>query len=122
MRLTGFLMTGRNLKISCLGASEFKDFKMAFFFKTFYAGGGSEGAQDGYRYKKAFLEQLPIPPITPQNQPLTDQIVQIVDQILSAKKQNPEAYTSKLEKEIDELVYKLYNLNEEEIKIIEGNI
>jgi adenine-specific DNA-methyltransferase len=58
----------------------------------------------------------------PQNQPIADQIVTLVDQILSAKKQNPEADTSKLEKEIDELVYKLYNLNEEEIKIIEGNI
>jgi len=46
----------------------------------------------------------------------------LVDQILSAKKQNPEADTSKLEKEIDKLVYKLYNLTEEEIKIIEGNI
>jgi adenine-specific DNA-methyltransferase len=114
---TGFLMTGRNLKY-LLGLLNSKP--VAFFFKTFYAGGGL--GEDGYRYKKAFLEQLPIPPITPQNQPLTDQIVQIVDQILSAKKQNPEADTSKLEKEIDELVYKLYNLNEEEIKIIEGNI
>jgi type II restriction/modification system DNA methylase subunit YeeA len=114
---TGFLMTGKNLKylLGLLNSNP-----VAFFFKTFYAGGGL--GEDGYRYKKAFLEQLPIPPITPQNQPLADQIVQIVDQILSAKKQNPEAYTSKLEKEIDELVYKLYNITEEEIKIIEGNI
>jgi len=46
----------------------------------------------------------------------------LIEQILSTKKQNPEADTSKLEKEIDKLVYKLYNLTEEEIKIIEGNI
>ena len=45
----------------------------------------------------------------------------LVDQILSAKKQNPEADTSHLEKQIDQLVYKLYNLTEEEIKIIESS-
>jgi Alw26I/Eco31I/Esp3I family type II restriction m6 adenine DNA methyltransferase len=44
----------------------------------------------------------------------------IVDQILSAKAVNPHADTSALEKQIDELVYKLYGLTEEEIKIIEG--
>ena len=32
----------------------------------------------------------------------------------------PQADTSKLEKEIDELVYELYGLTDEEIKIIEG--
>jgi len=42
------------------------------------------------------------------------------DQILSAKKQNPEADTNQLERQIDQLVYKLYDLIEEEIKIIEG--
>jgi hypothetical protein len=46
----------------------------------------------------------------------------LIEQIISSKKQNPEAYTSKLEKEIDKLVYELYNLTEEEVKIIEGNI
>jgi len=45
----------------------------------------------------------------------------LINQILSAKKQNPEAATSQLEKEIDQLVYKLYNLTEEEIKIIESS-
>jgi hypothetical protein len=45
----------------------------------------------------------------------------IIDQILSTKKKNPEADTSELEKEIDRLVYKLYDLTEEEIKIIEEN-
>jgi adenine-specific DNA-methyltransferase len=114
---TAFLMTGKNLKY-IIGLLNSKP--VAFFFKTFYAGGGL--GEEGYRYKKAFLEQLPIPPLTLQNQPIANQIVQIVDQILSAKKRNPKVDTSKLEKEIDELVYKLYNLTEEEIKIIEGNI
>ncbi len=34
--------------------------------------------------------------------------------------QNPQADTSALENEIDEMVYKLYGLTEEEIGIIEG--
>jgi type II restriction/modification system DNA methylase subunit YeeA len=53
--------------------------------------------------------------------PIANQIVQIVDQILSAKKQNPEADTSKLEREIDRLVYKLYDLTADEIKIIKSS-
>jgi type II restriction/modification system DNA methylase subunit YeeA len=113
---TAFLMTGKNLKY-IIGLLNSKP--VAFFFKTFYAGGGL--GEDGYRYKKAFLEQLPLPPITKENQPIADQIVQKVDQILSIKKQNPFTKTSNLEHQIDQLVYKLYNLTEEEIKIIEGD-
>ena len=112
---TAFLMTGKNLKY-LLGLLNSKP--VAFFFKTFYAGGGL--GSEGYRYKKAFLEQLPIPPITEKNQPIADQIVQKVDQILSIKQQDPDADTSNLEKGIDQLVYELYNLTEEEIKIVEG--
>jgi hypothetical protein len=53
----------------------------------------------------------------------TDQqpFITLVDQILTAKKANPKADTSALEKQIDEMVYKLYELTDEEIKIIEGN-
>ena len=72
-----------------------------------------------FQIDKEPLLNLPIPPLTPQNQPIANQIVQIVDQILKAKKQNPEADTSQLEREIDQLVYKLYDLTDEEIKIIE---
>lgn len=120
---TGFLMTGKNLKY-LLGLLNSKP--VAFFFKTFYAGGGL--GEDGYRYKKAFLEQLPLPPITKETQPLADQIVQKVQEILTLT-QSPDFETSQekqqkakeLEREIDQLVYKLYGLTEEEIKIIESN-
>ena len=44
----------------------------------------------------------------------------IPSEIMSAKRANPQADTSELEKEIDELVYKLYGLTEEEIKIVEN--
>jgi adenine-specific DNA-methyltransferase len=44
----------------------------------------------------------------------------VVDKILSAKKENPKADTTAWEKEIDELVYALYGLTEEEKKMVEG--
>jgi adenine-specific DNA-methyltransferase len=44
-----------------------------------------------------------------------------VNKILLAKKSNPSSDTSALEAEIDRLVYELYGLTEEEIRIVEGN-
>ena len=38
----------------------------------------------------------------------------------SSKDKNPDADTSQLEKQLDEMVYKLYELTEDEIKIVEG--
>jgi len=72
-------------------------------------------------FDESYIGKLPIKKITSQNQPLANQIIAIVDQILSAKKQNPEADTGHLEREIDHLVYKLYDLTDEEIKLIEAN-
>lgn len=48
------------------------------------------------------------------------EIAALVDRILAAKKANPAANTAELESEIDALVYKLYGLTEEEIKVVEG--
>ena len=45
----------------------------------------------------------------------------IVDQILNNKSQDNSADTSDLENQIDQLVYQLYDLTEEEIEIIENN-
>ncbi len=44
----------------------------------------------------------------------------ILDKILAAKKKNPQADTSQWEREIDRLVYQLYDLTPDEIKIIVG--
>jgi type II restriction/modification system DNA methylase subunit YeeA len=52
---------------------------------------------------------------------LVYQIESLVDAILSAKKENPAADTSALEQQIDHLVYRLYNLTDEEIRIVEKN-
>lgn len=63
------------------------------------------------------LRRFPIPSATPAQQ---KPIIDLVDKILSAKKANPQADTSKEEAEIDLLVYALYGLTEDEIKIVEG--
>ena len=44
-----------------------------------------------------------------------------VNQILSLKKSNPESDTTKLEAEIDQMVYNLYGLTAEEIAVIENS-
>jgi hypothetical protein len=44
----------------------------------------------------------------------------LVEAVLLAKKADPTADTSALEAEIDQLVYKLYGLTDEEIAIVEG--
>jgi len=63
------------------------------------------------------IGSIPIPTANPnQQQPVID----LVNQILSAKKANPDADTSEWERQIDALVYDLYGLNEDEIRIIEG--
>ncbi len=112
---TSFILTGEHLHY-LLGMLHSK--LITFAFKTFYAGGGL--GESGYRYKKAFIERLPIPKITPENQELADKITDCAKAILEAKEKDPKANTKELEKEIDALVYQLYNLTDEEIKIIEA--
>lgn len=111
---TSFILTGEHLRY-LLGMLHSK--LITFAFKTFYAGGGL--GESGYRYKKAFIERLPIPKITEKNQELADKITNGAKQILALKAKDPKANTQELEKEIDALVYQLYHLTDEEIKIIE---
>jgi hypothetical protein len=59
-------------------------------------------------------------PIHLNSESFENEISSKVREILAAKKENPEADTSKLEAEIDRLVYELYGLSEEEIGIVEG--
>ncbi len=112
---TSFILTGEHLRY-LLGMLHSK--LITFAFKTFYAGGGL--GESGYRYKKAFIERLPIPKITEKNQELARKITDGAKQILALKAKDPKANTQRLEKEIDALVYQLYHLTDEEIKIIEN--
>jgi len=79
-------------------------------------------------FDENYLGRLPIKKLNSETQPLADQIVQKVQEILTLT-QSPDFETSQekqqkvkeLERQIDQLVYKLYGLTEEEIKIIESN-
>jgi len=105
---TVFFISGNNLKyLTALLNSK----PVTFFFKSFYMGGELVGK---IRYKKAFLEQIPIP-IPTEKQEM--EMNSLVDKIILQKQQNQD--TKMLEAEIDQMVYKLYELTNEEIKIVE---
>ena len=70
-----------------------------------------------YHIYPEHIRNIPIPSATAAQQ---KPIIALVDKILAAKKANPQADTSKEEAEIDRLVYALYGLSEDEIKIVEG--
>ena len=91
-----------------------------FYFKQISQNLGEKG----YRYIYEFVEQLPIPKISTSDQ---KPFIEIVDKILSITKSdnysvNPtkQSKVKEYEKQIDQMVYKLYGLADEEIKIIEG--
>ncbi|MBO4319871.1 MAG: N-6 DNA methylase [Treponema sp.] len=85
-----------------------------YLYKNFTQEKGRGFAQ----VKPINIRKLYIPKIQKnQQQP----IIALVDKILAAKKLDINADTSDLESQIDELVYTLYNLTEEEKNIIRGS-
>ncbi len=69
------------------------------------------------KIKKQPLHSIPIKIVNTDQQAL---IIALVDKILAAKRADAAADTSAWEREIDQLVYRLYGLTPEEIKIVEG--
>ncbi|MEJ6792942.1 MAG: TaqI-like C-terminal specificity domain-containing protein [Lacinutrix sp.] len=67
------------------------------------------------------VNELRVFPIPKLNNKLLNKYEIKVNQILSLKKENPKADTTALEREIDQMVYKLYNLTTEEIAIVEAS-
>ncbi|MGN8360323.1 DUF7149 domain-containing protein [Helicobacter pylori] len=91
---------------------------MTYFYKKKFFPTHMQGGAFGF--DTLSVETLPIPQITKSNKPTADKIIALVDKILQSKEKDPKANTQRLEKEIDALVYQLYNLTDEEIKIIEN--
>ncbi|OEW38480.1 restriction endonuclease [Campylobacter sp. BCW_6460] len=87
-----------------------------YYFKQI----GAKLGVSGYEMSKIFVEKLPIPKINSKNEKLADELINLVDEILKAKEQDKNTNTQELENKINSIVYKLYNLTEEEIKIIEN--
>jgi adenine-specific DNA-methyltransferase len=72
---------------------------------------------DFMRFKTIYVSQIPIPQATSEQQ---SEIENLVERILKQKKANPDADVSELEEEINQIVYRLYGLTDEEIAIVEG--
>lgn len=92
---TSFLMTGEHLEyLQKMLHSKL----LAFAFKHYYAGGGL--GESGFRYKKAFLEKLPI---------------------IKPTTETEKTITKSSETEVDNLVTKLYELSDSEIQFISSS-
>lgn len=86
-----------------------------------------------FRFKTEYLKPFPVKLVKSKEEQLAyDQIVILVTQMLEAKKQLAAAQTegdknflenkcASLDRQIDNLVYKLYDLTDEEIKIVENS-
>jgi hypothetical protein len=77
----------------------------------------NKGKMQGNNYQ---LDKEPLLQIPIFNAKEVKPIITIVDKILSAKAENAQADISALEKQLDEMIYKLYELTEEEIVIVAG--
>jgi adenine-specific DNA-methyltransferase len=90
------------------------------FISYLYLKSSSIATKDDFRQTTlAELRKLPIPLVSEIVQrPIIEKVVQI----LSFKKIDPYADTTTMEKEIDQMVYELYGLTEEEIKIVEQEV
>ena len=87
-----------------------------YYFKNI----GHLYSDKGFLLSNQYVEKFPIPKINSKNQKIADELINLVDEILKAKEQDKNANTQELENKINSLVYKLYNLTDDEIKIIEG--
>jgi len=108
------ILTGKDIKYFL------SIFNSSFFCKIFskYYSGGSLGSE-GIRFKHTFMEKYPIPPITKDNKFLVNELINLSNYLIELKHQSIIQNTSQKEKEIDQLVYQLYDLTPEEIAIIE---
>ena len=78
-------------------------------------------SQSAAERQGGFLEYKPmyIAPLAIPEKPKDEIISSLVDHILTTKRTMPAADVSALEREIDQLEYKLYGLTAEEIQIVE---
>ncbi len=84
-----------------------------FYYQKLVGEGGRAFAQ----VKGVNLNLLPIKAIPIEEQ---QSFIKIVGIILDLKKENPDEDTTPIEAQIDQLVYELYGLTEDEIRIVEG--
>ena len=104
---TAFMISGGTHLHFLLGILNSTAF--TFFYKNFYC--GSKLGKKGLRYKRDFLLKVPIPIPTNNQEEVIKDYVGIIQM---KKKNNPQSDTSVEEREIDNIVFDLYGLTEEE--------
>jgi hypothetical protein len=75
---------------------------------------------DARTFKTNYLNPFPLPAFIDQR--LENEISDLVKNVMEHKKQNPSADTTDIEHQIDQLIYQLYDLSEEEIRVVENRI
>lgn len=115
---TSFIMTGIDVNkyiLALLNSS-----LIGFIFKVFY---GTELSSIATRYKKTYIEQLPIIKLSKNEQKpfidIVDKILEITETDDYSKNVEKQAQVREYKEQINQLVYKLYELTPEEIKIVE---
>ena len=109
---TTFMMVGNSLKYLCaLLNSTLIRWSLQQIAPT--SGMGT------FRWKKVYVETIPIPKISAEEQ---EPFIRLVDEILAAKAANATANTEHLEWQLDRLVYNLYGLTEAEDTTIERTL
>ncbi|MEQ9299609.1 MAG: Eco57I restriction-modification methylase domain-containing protein [Cyclobacteriaceae bacterium] len=73
---------------------------------------------DAFAMQSPYIMSIPLNDSVLSNQ----RLIALSNNILEGKKNSDPTDTSPLEKQIDQLVYELYGLTEEEIKIVEGGV
>jgi hypothetical protein len=93
----------------------------------YYANNFSNYSELTVNISKTYLEQLPIPKLLEIDRKTISRVTEIVDSIQTVTQEegylnNPAKQTKvkELENQVDQMVYRLYGLNDEEIAIVEG--
>lgn len=108
---SAYFLTGKNLKyILAILNSRISDYY--FFQITAKIAGGRK------RYTKQYVGQVRIPILSSKQQ---KQFVKLVEKILKTKEQNSQMETIQLEQQIDNMVYKLYELTYKEVLVVQPN-
>lgn len=106
--MTGFIIKSNSRYLLSILNSKLISFLMNIW---------SISRRGGYlEYKVQYIQKIPIKHISEVDQ---EQFIDIVEKILKDRIEKKD--TTDLENQIDQLVYQLYNLTEEEIKIVEGS-
>ncbi len=105
-----FIMTGGSLKYLCAVLN-------STLVRWFLQQTAPTSGMGVFRWKKVYVESLPIPRISGARQ---RPFIRLVERILAAKGSNPAADTSGEEAELDRLVYALYGLTAEEAGAVGG--